>query len=255
MLDPVFAFPILNVKDLTEDGLTAWDELGMPKGGVILRGAGGIPGHDRILTFARKLGRVGPSVLGVSDRTSSTVHDVRPLASGVVDEHGVLVRSTTFQDIPLHTDGYNAPTPPRIVVLQAAVPGTGGATLVARVADIVGALRDTSVALLATPVFPVAKGLTPILWVEDDRWRMRFNFYEIRAHQIAQRNNHSVTLAHVEALSELNEVLDYESSLRKNRIHLKSGDVLVIDNAATLNGRLELHHEDTETLQHRVWCY
>jgi alpha-ketoglutarate-dependent taurine dioxygenase len=249
-----FVLPIVSVRSLFDDGIELWKSVGKAAGGIVLRGASGSPTHERILAFGRLVGEVGKPAVDVAKTSHEFVHDVTPLSEGLRDKRGVLVKSTTFEDIALHTAGYNAEHPPRQVLLQVAVPGTGGVTLVALVNEIAASLRPSSVKLLGEPVYPITIGMTRLLWWEH-KWYMRFNYYEIETHIRHGQNRDLIQPGHVEALSELLEVLDYQVSLSRNRVQLQRGDVLILDNCATLYGRLALAPHDRKRLYHRVWCY
>jgi hypothetical protein len=254
MTTPEFVLPIVSVRDLLDDGIELWNSAGQMAGGVVLRGATGSPTRERVLAFGRLIGDVRKPAVGVSKTSHEFVHDVTPLSEGLRDKRGVLLKSTTYEGIPLRTDGYNAEQPPRQVVLQVAVPGTGGLTLIAPVDEVAAALRPSSADLLGQPVYPAAMGVTRLLWWED-KWLMRFNYYEIEINMHRRHNRELVNPSHIEALSELLEVLDYEESRSRNRVQLRRGDVLVLDNHRTLHGRLALAPHDGERLLHRVWCY
>jgi alpha-ketoglutarate-dependent taurine dioxygenase len=254
MTEPEFVLQIVSVRDLLDDGIELWNSAGKAAGGIVLRGATGSPTHERVLAFGRLIGEVRKPAVGVDKTSHEFVHDVTPRSEGLRDKRGVLLKSSTFEDIPLRTDGYNAEHPPRQVVLQVAVPGTGGVTLVAPADEIATTLRPSSADLLGQPVYPVTIGTTRLLWREH-KWFMRFNYYEIGIHMRRRQNLELMNPGHVEALSELLQVLDYQESLSRNRVQLQRGDVLILDNRRTLHGRLALAPHDGERLLHRVWCY
>jgi TfdA family taurine catabolism dioxygenase TauD len=249
-----FVLPIASVHDLLDDGIELWNSAGKTAGGIVLRGASGSPTHERVLAFGRLIGKVGKPAVGVSKTSHELVHDETPLPEGLHDRRGILLKSSTYEGIPLRTDGYNAEQPPRQVVLQVAVAGTGGLTLITPADQVATALRPSSVRLLGQLVYPAEMGFTRLLWREHE-WLMRFNNYEIEIHMRRRHNGELLSPYHVEALSELQEVLDYEESLAKNRIQLQRGDILVLDNRRTLHGRLALAPHDGERLLHRIWCH
>jgi alpha-ketoglutarate-dependent taurine dioxygenase len=254
MTKPEFALPIASVRDLLSDGIELWNSAGNAAGGIVLRGAFGSPTHERVVALGRLIGDLRAPAVGLDKTSHEFVHDVTPHSEGLRDWRGVLLRSSTFDDIPLHTDGYNAEQPPLRVLLQVAVPGAGGMTTIAPADKIAAALRPSSADLLGQSVYPVTAGMTRLLWREQS-WLMRFNYYELEIHMHHRRNRELMNSGHIEALSELLEVLDYEESLSSNRIRLMRGDVLVLDNRRTLHGRLSLAPHDGERLLHRVWCY
>jgi alpha-ketoglutarate-dependent taurine dioxygenase len=254
MTKPEFILPIVSVRDLLDDGIELWNSAGKAAGGIVLRGASGSPTHERVLALGRLIGEVRRPAVGVDKTSHEFVHDVTPLSEGLRDKRGVLLKSSTFDDFSLHTDGYNAENPPQRVLLQVAVPGTGGATLAAPAHEIATSLRPSSVDLLGEPVYPVTIGTTRLLW-QEHKWFMRFNYYEIGIHMRRGKNVDRMSNGHVEALSELLEVLDYETSLGSNQVKLRRGDVLILDNHRTPHGRLALAPHDRERLLHRVWCY
>jgi len=249
-----FVLPIVSVRDLLDDGIEFWNSAGQEAGGIILRAATGSPTHERILAFGRLIGEVRKPAVGVDKTSHEFVHDVTPLSEGLRDKRGVLLKSSTFESIELHTDGYNAEYPPRQVALQVAVAGTGSVTSVALADEIASVLRPSSRDLLGERVYPAIGGTTRLLWRED-KWFMRFSHYEIEIHLRHGVNCNLLSAEHITALSEIVEVLDYQESLSRNRVQLQHGDVLVLDNRRALNGRLALAPHDAERLIHRVWCY
>ena len=249
-----FVLPVVHIDSLLVDGPPVWEKERHRARGVVLRGSSGTPDHERILSFARTLGTPIEPVVGLNRDPNRLVHDVRPLGAGMFDKLGRVVRSTSFQSIDLHTDGYNAETPPTVVILQVVIPGTGGVTTIASVGEIVERLRPETVDLLSQPDYPTATGITAILSRDSQDWSMRYNAYELQALLSDHRNTSRITNAHVGALSELAEIVDYQESRGAGRIHLLEGDVVVLDNTALLNGRLTLQPNDAEHLLHRVWC-
>jgi alpha-ketoglutarate-dependent taurine dioxygenase len=245
--------PLATVAALLPEGLELWRSLPDDAGGIILR-TPGEPTNDRVLSFAENIGPVGTSAVGVG-RAGRTVHEVTPTHEVLKDERGVAVRSTTTWPIPMHTDGYNAEVPPRVAILQVVRAGRGGATTLCGVDESIAELEASSVRRLSEPIFPYTGGFTPILTRPQGHWMIRFNSYEIEEHLRRQHNSSLVTPEHMSAFSELVDVLAARELLPGHLIHLQAGDVLLLNNARTLHGRLPLEEGDTDRLLHRVWCW
>jgi len=249
--DP-FVVPIF-VTDHLDKAVAYWEHQGASAGGMVVRGVPGDPTRERVLSFSNRLGTPRRSVVGLDDSSSDFVYDITPKGDGLKDVRGQVIRSTTFQATPLHTDGYNAVPPPRLMILQVVIAGRGGLTTMARASDAAALISPKSLALLRDEVFPVAVGQTRLLWQAESGWNTRVNIYEINA-LLAKKHDVAVSNAHIGALSEYSEVLDYMESRSENRTQLQVGDIVVLDNQAVLHGRLPLEPGDSERLLHRVWC-
>lgn len=251
-----FILPVVELKSLMGEGEKAWRALKDQYCGIVIRTPSEEPSRERILSFANQVGKPRTSVLGVHRRNrGATVHDVAPRQE-VRDFRGVVVLSTTYREIPLHSDGYNAEPPPEQMILQMVNPGKGGSTTAALAGDIMRNLSLSAISCLSERVFPTTDGTTAIVTRHrDGTFAMRFNEYEINNHLAKHHNCQYVKSKHVAAFSELVEMIDYfESSVSATRIQLRRSDVLLLKNGRVLHGRLGLERSDHARLLHRVWC-
>jgi hypothetical protein len=192
--------------------------------------------------------------VGLDDSSIDLVYDITPRGDGLKDVRGQTILSTTFRDFALHTDGYNADPPPRLMILQVAIAGIGGLTTLARVSDTVALLNANAIESLMEPVFPAAPGPTAILSSHGGEWRARYNGHEINRFLAAEGSSGVIKGRHLSALTELSDALGVLESRAEGRLHLQQGDVVVLDNQLILHGRLALAAEDRDRLLHRVWC-
>ncbi len=254
---PKFTLPIIEMSDWqmlpAEPQLRAWAE---ERGGVVLRGLPDDPSSRRAMAIANLIGNPGNSAVGISRERANEVYEVTPSNGEVKDSRGVTLLSSTFDEIPLHTDGYNAADPPKFLVLQVARPGAAGSTTVAALEDVVDRLSSNTAQLLSMDVYPTTTGTTPILRQDGDRIAVRFNGYKIAEHI---RRDHNVLLlepAHRLAVAELTSLLHgLEANEPRIRTNLWRGDVMVLANYRALHGRSSLDPGDRNRVLHRVWCW
>lgn len=181
--------------------------------------------------------------------TDSDLYEVRVRneGRGVLDEHGHLILSTSARPFPLHTDGYNLPSPPHYAVLWRR--DTSSDSPHSTVAVTRDAFRNDwgLTEQLQRPIFPSAVGPRPALF-EDAAWGPGFRWNPIETTQWAQRETGRVDAALREVIEATNAVL------RREAVEFTIGvfDALILPNWDSCHGRGPVDPSSTRVLT-RLW--
>ena len=208
-----------------------------------------------IVDVGRALGRPRASVLvkpGSGRPAESPVHRVTPEPDGrpVTDGYGTTILSTTFDEIPPHTDAVNSATPPDLVLLACATNDAGATTDFFSPAALADLLSESGVDPFAI-VLPGRAGPSPLFARGAGSPMIRLNLHELRA----DTDRRAATGSGAAELRELLRTLsDHVARLAPvHRFTLSSGDLLVWRNGAWLHGRSAVRPTSTKRLLFRLW--
>jgi alpha-ketoglutarate-dependent taurine dioxygenase len=204
-------------------------------GFVVLRHLALGDGNRKLLALARALGTISHGgELPQHPLEDGFVYRVEARGTGITDDTGALLYSTTATFFPCHTDGSARHTPYALVLLYCAIPDPiGGDTLILDVSHIQRGLSPSELRALGDPVYPFAFGLAPILSETRERMMVRHNRQDMDALCAAAR----VTLS-----AQHREAVDTLDSLGAPdrvpwRFKLQAEECLILDNTRVLHGR------------------
>jgi hypothetical protein len=224
--------------------------LDAPYGPVIVHE---VPSLEALRILVSGLGRRGTPGVGMpTGLTEGDQYEVRVRNddAGVLDQHGHLILSTSSRPFPLHTDGYNLPTPPHYAVLWRHDSSSDATPSI--VADSFGALELAtagSLAKLREALFPSATGRRPALF-EDPTWGVGFRWNPVESAQWARREESIADDGLVEILEEVDSVLLASATA----FAIEPLDAVVLPNWRTCHGRGPLPADSKRALT-RLWLF
>jgi alpha-ketoglutarate-dependent taurine dioxygenase len=190
----------------------------------------GLGDDQNLLSFAEQFGELVPPVVDMpANELDPRIYEVgvRNEGAGVRDRQGNVPISTTNQEFPLHTDGFNRSMPPRYVFLLRIDDGDDATPTY---------VSDAASALENLPADARERVRETVLSSAGDQPVIRFN-----------RQKMDDTPAG-DALDQLSEALRD----RREAVVIQPGDCLVVANWRVCHGRSEMPPASSRIL-HRVW--
>jgi alpha-ketoglutarate-dependent taurine dioxygenase len=218
-------------------------------GAAYVRGVGA--SDATLLEVAGGLGEIiAPGVgmpSGAHDGRIYTV-EVRNDGTGLRDQHGNTILSTTSHEFSLHTDAYNQRVPPTyILLLRSDDTDDETPSYLSNAHYAIADLPADTVAVLRRPLFPSALGQTAIVEQGGSRTVVRFNAEEIARWDGRGDNLLIPSEGHA-------AITAFQTSLtaRQETAVLSPGDCLIIDNHRVCHGRGKMLPTSRRVLK-RVW--
>jgi alpha-ketoglutarate-dependent taurine dioxygenase len=171
---------------------------------------------------------------GAPNLENDGVNRVESMDQPMRDAIGNAVLSSNADEFPLHTDDSYSPAPARYVLMHCwqADPAGGGVSWVAQVDRIVALAPQDLIERLTTVQYTTPYGNARVLWRDDaQRWCVRFNrrdmigFAKLRFHSMSEQKKQDLATFETLAMQCVEKVA------------LKSGDCIVVDNHRVLHGR------------------
>jgi alpha-ketoglutarate-dependent taurine dioxygenase len=229
----------------------AWNDVDRQSLGPMLTTSGAMvvrsmPSEQEFRLVARTLGSVMPAAVGLPAGAVGLddVYEVRvrgPRGSGLTDNRGRVVMSSTASRFPLHTDGYNLHEPPRYVLLYRTDGSNDTPTnLVADASVALASLGGTDRATLREPIYHSARGGVAVLAKVSGQDLFRFNPEEMQPSDMAER-----------ALAVVTRLCGALTAITEDLL-LHRGDCLIMNNWRMCHGRGALEQGSGRVLL-RMW--
>lgn len=182
--------------------------------------------------LAKQMGT--PSLAGAHAVDGRAVYDIKGSKSGKLDEHGLLIYSSRYDEFPAHTDEYRIQSQVDLVFLHCIQPNPEGQglSLICPLKSLLENLTANDLSLMLRPIWPTQFGLAALLTIEDRRTTIRFNSLEIQ--RFAEIQKIELTNNQGELLQRLGTFLREKTPYR---LLLRTGDCLIMNNRSVLHGR------------------
>jgi alpha-ketoglutarate-dependent taurine dioxygenase len=142
--------------------------------------------------------------------------------------------SRTNEPIPPHTDSSFDTQPHELVAFQCVTHDEhGGESILVPIEDILAHLDDDVIALLRETVYPLGEVLHPIL--SGARHQEEIRYYRTQINQALTNGTASLSEDYRAAIDALDAVLARSELF--HTVHLRSGEILFMQNRKVLHGR------------------
>jgi len=206
-------------------------------GSILVKGLPVTPEDETLVALGRALGPLSLAGAHSVDKRYAYNVEVRS-ETGIPDELGLLIYSSTDWDFPCHTDEYRIEAPADLVAMHCVRPDECGAgrTILYHLRDLLMILTPPQIDVLRRNDFPSQFGSTSIIWDSEGGTCIRYNRREVD--RFADLNSQPLSSNQRSVLDRLDSILRDEAF--RSEFLLESNDCVLLNNRTILHGRTKL---------------